>query len=197
MEYLITDIARLSDKKSILYINYDYTIPLYNSEIRRYHFNKGEEVSSAILDEIKSDILVKRAKLRLMNILKTTDKTEHQLRQKLKEGYYGDDIIDIAIEYIRQYNYIDDSKIVMRYIDTHRFDKSKRAIRWELLKKGIVLDDYCERYLEEIDERETIRQILDKKNIDVYNIEVKEKEKLYLYFARKGFSHNNIKSLLS
>ena len=52
---------------------------LYNSEIYRYKLSEGEELSEELYGEIGT-VLKKRAKERLMGLLKNRDYTEYQLR---------------------------------------------------------------------------------------------------------------------
>ena len=54
------------------------------------------------------DVLLKRAKLRCMNLLKSRDYTEYQLRMKLRQGVYPEDIIDAAVAYVASYGYVND-----------------------------------------------------------------------------------------
>ena len=47
---------------------------------------EGKELSQDVVERIKKEILVKRAKLRAMHILERADRTEAELASKLKQG---------------------------------------------------------------------------------------------------------------
>ena len=51
-----------------------------------------------------------------ITILKYMDRTEKELYIKLKDAYYTDDIINRTIEYLKEYNYINDERYAMNYI---------------------------------------------------------------------------------
>ena len=79
----------------------------------------------------------KRAKLRAMNLLTKRPYTEKKLRQKLVEGKYPEDIIDIALAYVKSYGYIDDEAYARDYISYHMASESPLRIRQKLMEKGI------------------------------------------------------------
>ena len=64
---------------------------------------------------------------------------------------------------------------------------------YELRQKGIskeYLEDIFEEY--EIDEKEQIKKFLEKKNIDVENLDFKAKGKILNQLLGKGYSYENI-----
>ena len=63
---------------------------------------EGGSIPEKVYEEIMQEILPKRAKLRCMNILKSADKTEWQLRTRLRQGGYPKKVEDIAIEALHQ-----------------------------------------------------------------------------------------------
>ena len=104
----VTDIVPLDNKRSKVYVDGEFAFILYRGEIRNYRLRTGEEISSPVFDEINNSLIPKRAKKRAMNLLQKRDYTEYKLREKLKEGFYTDEIIDDTIEYLKSYRYLDD-----------------------------------------------------------------------------------------
>ena len=68
-----------------------------------YHISEGAELSEEQYKKILEETILRRAKMRCLNLLKTMDRTEIQLRQKLKQGEYPEEIIERAIEYVKGY----------------------------------------------------------------------------------------------
>ncbi|MBE5963607.1 MAG: regulatory protein RecX [Lachnospira sp.] len=197
MEYLITGIKKVSDKKSVVYINYNNTLPLYNSEIRRYQLVEGEVISSLVYEEIINDIIIKRAKRRALYILKNLDKSEQQLRQKLKEGYYSIAVIDIVIDYVKGYKYIDDDRVAENFIRCKQNCKSKKELQYLLKQKGIDIKKLDSAIYDTVDETETIKQLLRKRNFNAKTATEEELRKTYMYLERKGFQHCTISTVLN
>ena len=42
--------------------------------------------------------------------------TERQLRDKLRQGEYPQDVIEEAVAYVKSYGYVDDRKYYLRYL---------------------------------------------------------------------------------
>lgn len=70
----------------------------------------------------------------MLYLLRSMDRTEQQLRQKLKEGDYPEEIIDIAIAYVQKLHYQDDRRYASNYVDYRKKNKSRLQ-----LKQGAVL----------------------------------------------------------
>ena len=55
-----------------------------NKELYRYSLREGQPVSDGVYGEIMGEVLTKRAKRRVLYLLRSMDRTEQQLRQKLE-----------------------------------------------------------------------------------------------------------------
>ena len=79
----------------------------------------------------------KRAKLRCMHLLEKRDYTEKELRQKLTAGKteYTQEEMDIAIDYVKSFHYVDDGIYACKYIEAMSSRKSRRQIEQELYLK--------------------------------------------------------------
>lgn len=201
-EYIVTGISDINKKKKKIFINYEIAFSLYNSEIRKYEIELDKPISQEIYNEIVDELLPKRAKLRAMNLLVSRDLTEYTLREKLKEGFYPESVIDIAINYVKSYGYIDDRRYIENYILAKSNTKSKFQITSSLLLKGIHRDMIANVY-EEINkdnnnetERLLIEKLIYKKIKDINCITMQEKTKLVAYLLRKGFQIELINSII-
>ena len=81
--------------------------------------------------------LEKKAKQQAMLLLQRMDRTEAELRQKLKEKGYPVQAQDCAVNYVKAYHYIDDERYANYYIEKNQKKKGRRLIQMELEKKGI------------------------------------------------------------
>ncbi|SEW19943.1 regulatory protein RecX [[Clostridium] fimetarium] len=203
--YLVTEIVEINKKKRRIYINYDSAFSLYVGEVRKYKIKKDLPIDKEIYDEIVNEILPKRAKLRAMNLLKDRDLTEHSLRGKLKEGYYPEDSIRIAIEYVKSYGYIDDRRYAQNYVNFKSVSKSRYQIKNLLLQKGLdkdLISEVCDEYYENSDNNENsesklIEKLISKRKVDIINITREDKSKLLGYLTRRGFRIDLINGVIS
>ena len=124
----ITQIEELDKKRCKIYIDQDYAFALYKSELAEYKIKVDNPIEDKIYHIIKQEILPKRAKKRCLNLLQKRPYTELKLRKKLEEGYYTEDIIDEAIEYVKSFHYIDDYEYACRYIFYHKESETKKKM---------------------------------------------------------------------
>lgn len=194
----ITNITELSKTKVKVYIDDDICFALYKSELRKFSIKKDEEIPAGIYDIIMNEVLLKRAKLRCMNLLKSRDYTRHQLESKLRDGCYPGKIIDAAAEYVASYGYIDDVRYAGAYIGYAGRTKSRKQIENDLLRRGVSREDITKAYKSCIEEDclesedELIKKILRKKHFDRLGATYKERCKMAGFLYRKGFEMDKI-----
>lgn len=142
----------------------------------------------------------KRAKLRCMHLLEKRDYTEKELRQKLTAGKteYTQEEMDIAIDYVKSFRYVDDGKYACKYIEAMRSRKSRRQIEQELYQKGVDKELIQEAFkvTGEVPEEEQIARWMEKRHYNPESADLKEKQKMYAFLARKGFCPENIQRAL-
>ena len=194
----VTEIVPVDKRRSKVFLDEDFTFVLYKGEIKRFGIEEGETLSQEVYQEILKDVLMKRARERVIFLLKASDKTEQELRRKLKEGGYLQEAIDYAIGFLKDHRFIDDQDYGRRYVEYHSRQKSERQIRYELQRKGLdkeMIRDILEE--QPVDEEARIREYLRKKGLKPENMEFKEKGKVMASLGRKGFSYEAINRVLS
>ena len=157
------------------------------------------ELSEELWLEIRNGILAKRAKKRAMHLLEKMDRTEKQLRDKLTENGYPNDLVDEAVEYVRSYHYIDDRRYAENYIRYRQESKSRILLKNELLRKGIssqIIDEAMEAEYH-MDPRTLIDQWLKKKGYSSSEQDSEKERKIGQFLLRKGFSWEDIRSCMS
>ncbi len=197
----VTEIREFRKGRYQIFLDGQFAFVLYKGELRRYHIREGEEISPSDEQEIRETVIPKRAKLRLMNLLKTKSYTEKQLRDKLTEGEYPREAIEEAIAYVKSYGYVDDARYAADYIFYHMESRSRTRITQDLMHKGIskeIIRDAFDRLEGEgsvQDEEALIREFLAKKHFDPENCEKKEQQRLMASLFRKGFSADKIRQV--
>lgn len=195
----VTKIESVTKTKFKVYVEEQFAFVLYKSELSRYRIVTDEEITEDTFQKIKKEVILKRAKLRALHLLNNMDRTEAQLRTKLKQGLYTEDIIEQTIEYVKSFGYIGDASYARRYIQSRQKNKSKKEIYVELCKKGVAkeeIDSAMEECYENHGEEEAIRTLLRKKKYNPEQATEAETQKIYGYLARKGFSYDQIRQVI-
>ena len=194
----ITKIQALTKQKYRIFLDGESAFVVYKGELSRYHLEEGAVLPPEVYEELVNRVLKKRATLRAMHILERTDKTEAQLRRKLEESEYPKEAVESAIAYVTSYGYLDDRRYAEHYIEWKKQGKGKARLKMELVQKGISRE-IIEEVLESTDfgeTREMIRQIILKKRKTNIPMNEKEKQRLYGFLMRKGFSSSDILAVM-
>ena len=199
---IVTQVVELSKSRSKIFIEQEFAFVLYKGELRLYHVREGEELAEENYNTIMQEVLPKRAKLRAMNLLKSKEYTTAQLRTKLKQGFYPDDVIEEALSYVASFHYTDDYRYAVDFITYNVENKSRRRIEQDLQNKGIDKETIMRAWAEwqelggEQDEQAMIRELLKKKQYQSSQADYKEQQKIYAFLMRKGFSGEQIRKVM-
>ena len=176
-----------------------FSFVLYKSELRAFHIREGEQITQESIRSILEEVLPKRAKLRAMNLLKSREYTVKQLYDKLRAGGYPESAIEEALEYVGSFHYTDDLRYAVNFIQGHEAARSRRRIEQDLLGRGIdraTLEQAWAQWEESggsQDEQAMIQALLLKRNYDPDSADRKEKQRIYGFLMRKGFSGEQVR----
>lgn len=195
----VTKTEAVSKNKYKVEIDGVFAFVLYRGEMSRYQIREGSSISEEVCRQIKVEVILRRAKLRALHLLNDMDRTETQLRKKLTQNLYPEDVIEEAIAYVKSFGYIDDLSYAKRYVQNRQGQKSRRELYAKLVEKGIardLIDLAIEECYEEEDETEAIRRMAVKRKYRFQEATREEQQKQTAYFMRKGFSYENIRKAL-
>lgn len=193
----IVEIIQVNKQRSKIVLDTGESFILYKGELRILKLKQGSQLSDETYKNIVKGILPKRCKLRAMNLLKTKDYTSYQLKSKLMESGYPEYIAEEALEYVKQYGYVNDSRYASDYVKSKIQTTGRNEIKQKLIRKGLskeVIDgaflqceeeDISGRELWQM-EAEVIRKALIKKGYN-HELAYEEKQKILAYFYRRGF----------
>ncbi len=196
---IVTGLEPCTKTKYKVYLDGEFAFVLYKGELSRFGIREGGKLQDDTLEKIRSEVLLKRAKLRALHLLEDMDRTEAALRDKLLRGLCPPDIAEKAIEYVRSFGYLDDARFAENFVRSRQGTKSRREIRAALLKKGVspeLIDQAFESCFKEGDEEDAIRRILRKKKFDPGHFQEEDRQKLYAYLARKGFRYDTVRQVI-
>lgn len=192
---IVIQVEELGKGKLTVHLDNGRAFTVYGREVRHLRLEPGAEVGEDEYRAIQEEILIPRAKKRAMHLLEKMDRTEYQLREKLRQNHYQEEVIDEAVAYVKRFHYVDDLRYACNYVRYHSQSKSRRQLFMELCKRGISRE-YAEWALQEEcgeeDESAKILKWLEKKQYDAGQADAKQKQKMYQFLLRKGFQSGDI-----
>lgn len=198
MMHRITNLESVSAVRYLVHMEEGEFFPLNKTEVEHYGIKNGVFLGEEAYREIMEELLPKKVCQRAMYFLLKMDRTEFQLRRKLKDSLFPEFLIDYAIDYVKSFHYIDDVRYAAAYIDYRRDSRSRLQLINELKGKGVSKED-IEKAFEQAgvpDEEEQIRYWQQKKRYHPEEADLKEREKFYQFLLRKGFSLSAIRKVL-
>ncbi|MDO4294544.1 MAG: regulatory protein RecX [bacterium] len=189
----VTDVRPMDKRRSKVYLDESFAFALYQGELEQFGIEVGKELEEELYEHILTQLLPRRARECALYYLKTRDRTEAEVRGKLRENAYPPSVCDDVLLFLKEYHYVDDEAFALRYVLSHQERKSQKKLYFDLLAKGIaeslllsVLDEHpC-------DEEAQIQSWLEKKHLTVANMDRNERQKAMQALARKGYSWDRI-----
>ena len=167
---------------------------LYKKEAASFGFKEGDFITEEIWQEIRNEILIKRARKRVMYLLQKKDHTEKQLRDKLKGNEYPEDVIEDSIAYVKSFHYVDDGRYAANYVHYHQESKSMMQLKMDLQQKGVSKEEIDRAFEEElqVSQEDVIMKYLQKKGYDSKQADDGDRRRVCQFLLRKGFKSSDI-----
>lgn len=202
----ISAIEEVSGGRSRIVLDSGEHFILYKGEIRILKLKPEMELRDDLYKRIMTEILPKRAKLRVMNLLKSRPYTEYQLMKKLKDGEYPEAVCNNAIDYVKSFGYVNDREYACEFIRCKSGSHSRKELFTKLMQKGIRKDvietAFSDMYGSYRDDRADATSELDvivkalKKRGYTGDETYEEKQKMLAYFYRRGFEIDSVRKAM-
>ena len=192
---VVVSVEQLSKGKRRLHLDNGEVWVLYSGELRTCLLAEGTELTQMQYEQIRHDIIGKRAKKRAMHLLEKMDRTEQELRRKLLENEYPEDLAEEAIAYVKSFHYVDDARYADCYVRLRGAAKSRGKLLAELQQKGVdreLASQVLSEYESERDEQQMIRELMEKRHYDPETASLQEQRRMYGYLMRRGFQSTDI-----
>ncbi len=160
-------------------------------------------MSSKKSPEENSDSSQKLTKARnsAFQFLKTRNRSEKEIRDRLAKKKYSKDTIETTIQYLTKLNLIDDRQFAKNWISL-RMNKplGARRIFSELLEKGIAkttIDEELKIATAEAPVEERLKTLAEKRMGRYSKLDpLKAKKRLFDFLLRKGFDFPTVKKVI-
>lgn len=195
----VTKIEPVSKTRYRVYVDEKPVFVLYKGELSRYHIYVDEEIDGKVYEAVLNTVVRKRAKARALHLLNCMGRTEAQLRAKLEQGGYTEEIVEEAVAYVKSFGYLNDREYARSFIEGRKEKKSRRELLGSLLRRGIAKEEAeraLEEYYDQEDSEAAIKAILRRKKFEPENADRIQKQKMGGYLMRKGFKYDEVRRIL-
>lgn len=193
---LITAIEPRRKAMSALYLDGEFVMNLDTRTLIENRFDVGKEIDDEDLHEIINLSNERRAKEKALWLISYRDHSKKELTDKIKRTC-DEESAEKAVERMEELGLVNDEAYARRYARKLLYSKhmSKNAAVFELSRKGID-KELAQEILEntEVDERDQIRQVIDKKYRNLSDEKIKRRAVAAL--QRLGYRWDDIRSVL-
>ena len=161
--------------------------------IVKYSLENGKEFEKEKIEQIILESESFYAFNKALKYLSRSMKTENEIREYLISKQIKKEVVEITINKLYEYNYINDELFVKNYIDFYKEKYGKNKLRQNLSFKKID-DELIEKYLN-FDESDNLEIVVNfiKKQLIGKELDLKTKQKIIRNLSAKGYSFDTIK----
>ena len=113
-----------------IYVDNKYAFAVFIDTIINEGIVKGLELNSEIINKINCEERIKKCKNDAIKIVEKSYKTEKEVIDKLKSKEYTEKEINYAINFLKEYKFIDDMSYAKSYIKSKTNNNGKNKIRY-------------------------------------------------------------------
>lgn len=184
------NLIRLSISNERFFVDYDLYYEL--------NLEKDEELDFASYKKILANDEYNRAKNFALSKISYSQKSTYEIKKKLAEKKFSNDIIDRVIEFLDSYGFLDDDAYVKSYItDKDEISRWSRNKISYMLKLKHVDERLIEEYIGLVDDERELEKagfFADKKIKGDFSFE--NRQKVFRHLAGKGFDIDIINRVL-
>ena len=159
--------------------------------LAKFQLKTGQEIEKEELDEIKKENDEHLAFLMAISYLEKYNVSKKGVKDYLKKKGMEKNAIDIAVQKLESYGYVDDRSFAKNYFESLKENKGKRVIERKLKEKGIsqeIIDELMENVDDEDEEERA--DVLARKFAKNREKTLKNKQKCLAHLIYKGYSYS-------
>lgn len=204
MEKLISkvEVQKINKNRVNIFIDEEFAFACSTDLVYYYNLEKGKKIDLDLLKEIIEEDNYLKGKNHALNVIEKTYKSEKEIQDKLLNKGYEEKIVARILNFLKEYNFLNDEKYTEMFIREKISSNGKNKIKYLLLKKGIseeIIQDKLNKIKKE-DEEDHALMLAEKK----YNFLIKSEKnfgKLYKklgdYLITRGYDFDVVKATLN
>lgn len=193
------ELQKKDDTRSSVYIDGEFSFGASNIDILFYKLKVNEEIDEDKLKQILEDLVYSKAREKSFRLLSSKARTEKELFYKLIEKEYSQEVSEKIVLEMKSYKYLDDEVYAKNYLKEKMNFKGEgvNKIKFSLSQKGIsknIIDELFQEYDFYDEQLEKVKELIGIKTrrIDLSEITDKEKQKVYNFLLRRGYTYSVI-----
>ncbi|MCE1164067.1 MAG: RecX family transcriptional regulator [Bacteroidetes bacterium] len=185
-----------------IFLDGEFAFGLYKETIYEFGLRVNDELDAKKAEEIKTRDEIGFAKRVAYRFLNYKQRSEKEVRKKLKEKKISEKAIELVISSLKDLNYLNDEYYAKLYLQSkiQRKPEGKRVLKIKLTEKGIpkdVADNIISEQYPPETEAQKAAELLKKYEKKVRaKSEQEKRQKCYRYLVSKGFDFDTINELL-
>lgn len=178
-----------------IYVDNDYAFSLSKEVLLKEKIKVNDIIDMEKMKKISKEDNFMKCKNSALRIIERTIKTEKEIREKLISKEYDEESINRSIDFLKEYNFLNDENYARMYVRDKSKGQGKNKIKYSLIRKGLDEEVILEE-LSKIDEEEeentayemALRKynIIKKRESDNYKLS----QKLYRFLISKGYGYD-------
>jgi regulatory protein len=185
-----------------VYMDGDFAFACDAGLVYRYRITKGEPIDKENIESIVNEDNYIKAKNASLHFLESSFKSAKQVVDKLKLKEFDVKTIGRVMQFLKEYEFIDDKRFVELFIKEKVRSSGKNKIKFTLIKKGLP-EELIEEGLDAItsEQQSLIALKLGEKKFAILYKNEKDTRKLYKkiadYLVRNGFDFEIVNEVLN
>jgi len=196
---VITEIAECAKNKDRvnIYVDGVFSFAVYKETALAEKLKKGVEINHEQIQEIRREDAQKYAFSAALQYVSFKQRTEKEVRDKLRQKGIDEAASEIALEKLRDYGYVNDEDYAGLYAEELNAKYGRRMIRQKMRLKGLD-DEVIAQALEGLQGETPIIAQLERYETRFLNDEPKKREqKIMRALMAKGFEYEEIRQAMS
>lgn len=180
-----------------IYLDEQFAFGLYKASA--LHLKVGDTLDNASIQALEQKDAAEEAYQKALKLLNIRPRTEHEMRSRLQEYGFTDEIIEPVIANLLEKNYLNDQQFAAEWIENRTTfrPRGKRLLRIELMKKHVDEEEIQTALAALPEEEQLVREAAKKYSNRLKGLDESTfKKRLYGFLVRRGFSYDDIKPIL-
>ena len=171
--------------------------------VARFGLYEKMEIDQGLVDQIEKEEGTAKAFNAAANFLKTRERSQKEIKDKLKTKDYSEVVIEKVLEKLERLDIVNDKRFAEMFVrDRMKLKpKGKKVLQLELMQKGIdrnIIEEVLSEMLSGDNELELAKRVLAKAEKKYAGLEENiKRDKIIKYLLGKGFAYNIIEEVLS
>ena len=186
-----------------VFVDGEFSFSLSANSIVKEHLAENQSISEDDINRYKALCNNEKAYSYILFYLQYGDRSEKEVRTKLREKGYPQQSIDSAVAHAKDINLINDKHLCDQYVYeklTSNKPDGPHKIKSKLIQRGLnigIIEEAISKYLLNENEKSKIRLLVQKKLPSIKAKNTYEmRGKLFRFIAQRGFNFDDINSVL-